>query len=94
MEENTMQIHANLAAAWSAMPRQMKAGDGATVTMKLMSKYDAELLNQRAAYDAIINALPKNMGAKYYLGEVIKIGDDEDKEMLKGILAELEGEDD
>ena len=92
--ENTMKLHANLAAAWYAMPRYMKAGLGATVTMALISKYDAESLNQRDAYDAIVHALPKNMGAMYYLGEVIKIGDDEDKEMLKGILAELEGEDD
>ena len=89
-----MKLHANLAAAWLAMPRHLKVGCGAELTMSLMKKYDESAWSHnRAAYDAVVDALPKNMGSKYYMDEVVKICDDEDRETLKDILAELEEDD-
>ena len=86
--QTAMQIHANLYAGWHAMPRYMKAGEGAEVIMSLMEKSD-ETLFSRKDFDSIVGSLPQNMGASYYLKEALKLSDAEDASELEKLIAFL-----
>jgi hypothetical protein len=64
--------------------------------MSLYEKYDESLWSddsdKRHAYDAIVSALPLNMGARYYLNEALKTCDAGDAGALQTLIGELDDE--